>query len=313
MPGDRLTHDERRTIGAGLSDGLGYGEIARRLNRPTSTVTREIARNDGPHGYRPDHAHHATAYRARRQRPTDRSATALGESRTDGLDPRAVAAFTERLADSMTSNGVPRMASRVLAHLYTTDQPSTTAAHLVHQLQVSPASISKAVNYLEELQMVQRTRDPLTRRDHYTIADDVWLRAWQTSAQANTSWADTAREGVELFTPETPAGARLAEMARFFTQLSADMSGTTPSPAAEDTATILAALLHAQRPLTAVALSEALAWPLARVTEALADAETYAPYTDPLALSRPTPTTYTVTAAAGRLTSAQRQALRAAD
>ncbi|MBN6050808.1 helix-turn-helix domain-containing protein, partial [Nonomuraea sp. RK-328] len=69
MPGGRLTQPERRRIAAGLAEGLSYSEIARSLRRPTSTVTREIARNGGPSGYQPDRAHLATERRARRRKP----------------------------------------------------------------------------------------------------------------------------------------------------------------------------------------------------------------------------------------------------
>jgi len=69
MPGGRLTDQDRRHIASGLADGLGYAEIARRLGRPTSTVSREVARNHGPAGYRAEHAHLATAHRARRRPP----------------------------------------------------------------------------------------------------------------------------------------------------------------------------------------------------------------------------------------------------
>ncbi|MFD0661872.1 helix-turn-helix domain-containing protein [Thermocatellispora tengchongensis] len=48
MPGGRLTYEDRQAIASGLADGLDYAEIARRLARPTSTVTREVARNGGP-------------------------------------------------------------------------------------------------------------------------------------------------------------------------------------------------------------------------------------------------------------------------
>ncbi|PLW74614.1 MarR family transcriptional regulator, partial [Streptomyces sp. DJ] len=60
MPGGRLTQQERRRIAAGLAEGLPYAEIARRLGRPTSTVSREVGRNGGPGGYRPQQAHQET-------------------------------------------------------------------------------------------------------------------------------------------------------------------------------------------------------------------------------------------------------------
>ncbi|MEU9115108.1 helix-turn-helix domain-containing protein, partial [Streptomyces sp. NPDC048483] len=63
MPGARLTQAERQQIAVGLADGLAYAEIARRLARPTSTITREVTRNGGPTGYRADLAHRATQQR----------------------------------------------------------------------------------------------------------------------------------------------------------------------------------------------------------------------------------------------------------
>ena len=60
MPGGRLTQQERQQIALGLADSLPYAEIARRLERPTSTITREVMRNGGPTAYRADLAHRAT-------------------------------------------------------------------------------------------------------------------------------------------------------------------------------------------------------------------------------------------------------------
>jgi len=49
MPGGRLTQQERQQDRAlGWADNLPYAEIARRLDRPTSTITREVMRNGGP-------------------------------------------------------------------------------------------------------------------------------------------------------------------------------------------------------------------------------------------------------------------------
>jgi DNA-binding transcriptional regulator GbsR (MarR family) len=180
--------------------------------------------------------------------------------------------------------------------------------HLSRELKVSPASISKAINYLEGLELVRREPDPGKRHEHYLIAEDIWVQAWRTSARANANWAGTARKGADLFDPATPAGERLERMSQFFQQLSDDMSGLGPDPeVAEDTATILAALVHAHRPLTADQLAAALGWPIDRVTTALTTAEAYKPFTDPLALDIVAPDTYTVVVT--RLTDAQRHAL----
>lgn len=42
MPGARLTLEDRRQIAGWMTEGLGYAEIARRLGRPTSTISREV-------------------------------------------------------------------------------------------------------------------------------------------------------------------------------------------------------------------------------------------------------------------------------
>ena len=47
-----LTAEDREEISRGLALGDTFSAIATRLNRPTSTVSREVARNSGASGYR---------------------------------------------------------------------------------------------------------------------------------------------------------------------------------------------------------------------------------------------------------------------
>src|SRR5512142_3494128 len=126
MPGGRLTQQERQQIAAGLADGLAYAEIARRLDRPTSTVTREVMRNGGPTGYRAELAHHATERRAHRRRKATpgHSDSAPQEY---GRDAEAVRAYEEDFATVFMQSGLPKMTARTLAGLYTTDTGSLTA------------------------------------------------------------------------------------------------------------------------------------------------------------------------------------------
>ncbi|WBQ03543.1 GbsR/MarR family transcriptional regulator [Kribbella sp. CA-293567] len=307
MPGGRLTRQDRLLIADRLAAGHGYAEIARELDRPTSTISREVTRNGGRTGYRAEHAQLATGSRARRRRdsPAAESGPAIDAY---GRDRAAVRQYAEHFAETMVETGLPRMASRVLSCLYTADAASLTAAELVRELAVSPASISKAVNYLESLELVRREPAPAQRHEHYLIAEDIWIQAWRTSARANANWAGTARKGAELFDPATPAGRRLERMSRFFQQLSDDMSGEGPDPeVAQDVAVILAALVHAARPLTSAQLATALDWPADRTTTALSTAKSYELFTDPLTVRTVAPDTYVVTVT--RLTEAQRHAL----
>lgn len=65
----RVTVYERRYIRLWRQAGYGQREIARRLDRVASTICREIARNTGGCGYRPEQAHRTAQDRARRPRP----------------------------------------------------------------------------------------------------------------------------------------------------------------------------------------------------------------------------------------------------
>ncbi|MGA5822051.1 helix-turn-helix domain-containing protein [Kitasatospora sp. NPDC094028] len=215
MPGARLTQEERRQIAAGLTAGLGYGEIARQLARPTSTVTREIARNGGPSGYRADNAQRATARRSRRSKAAAPRVPEGSASTGDGRDPAAVEEYATRLAELLAHLGMPRMVGRVLACLYVTDCGSLTAADLVQRLGVSPASVSKAIGYLEVQELVRRERDESGPRERYVVDDDIWYRAMLASAQRNAALAEFARDGADLLGPATPAGARMAQASVF--------------------------------------------------------------------------------------------------
>ncbi|MFE6848189.1 helix-turn-helix domain-containing protein [Streptomyces sp. NPDC057686] len=213
MPGGRLTQQERQQIALGLADGHAYAEIARRLDRPTSTVTREVMRNGGPAGYRADLAHRATEHRAhRRRQPAPRDPKAPAQ--THGRDAEAVRQYEETFTTVLMQAGTPKMMARVLACLYITDTGSLTASELVERLQVSPASISKAIAFLEGQGLVRRERDE-RRRERYVVDNDVWYQSMMASARGTAQLAETARQGVGILGPGTLAATRLENIARF--------------------------------------------------------------------------------------------------
>ncbi|MFJ2741127.1 helix-turn-helix domain-containing protein [Streptomyces sp. NPDC087440] len=215
MPGGRLTQQERQQIALGLADGLAYAEIARRLDRPTSTVTREVMRNGGPASYRADLAHRATERRTQRRRPA--AATARGTQTAalpHGRDPEALQAYEEVFTTVQMANGMPQMMARVMTALTVSDSGSLSAAELARHLQVSPASISKAVAFLDSQGLVRREKDD-RRRERYTVDDDIWYQSMIASARATAQVVQTARDGVAVLGPGTPAAARLENVARF--------------------------------------------------------------------------------------------------
>ncbi|MFF6781567.1 helix-turn-helix domain-containing protein [Streptomyces sp. NPDC012510] len=243
MPGGRLTQQERQQIASGLADGLAYAEIARGLDRPTSTITREVMRNGGPTAYRADLAHRATERRAHRRRPTA-SRGAESPPQAHGRDAGAVREYEEALTTVFIQSGTPKMMARVMACLCVSDAGSLTASELVQRLQVSPASISKAVAFLETQGLVRRERDD-RRRERYVIDADVWYQSMIASARAIARIVETARQGVGVLGPGTPAAVRMENIARFLdfvsesTARAADQARailhTGPGTASDDT------------------------------------------------------------------------------
>ncbi len=222
MPGGRLSQSDRQQIALGLADSLSYAEIARRLDRPTSTVTREVMRNGGPNAYRADLAHRATERRADRRR----SASARGSQpagRPGGRDAEALAEYQETLTTVLMASGLTTMAARVLTSLFTTDSGSLTASELARRLQVSPASISKAIAFLESQSLVRRERDE-RRRDRYLVDDELFYQATIASARANDQLVQVARQGVALLGADTAAAHRLENVARFLDFISESMT-----------------------------------------------------------------------------------------
>jgi DNA-binding transcriptional regulator GbsR (MarR family) len=133
----------------------------------------------------------------------------------------------------LMQQGLPKMMSRVLTCLYTTDAGSLTAAELVQHLQVSPASISKAITFLESQGLIRRERDE-RRRERYVVDDDVWYQGMTAAARSNNQLAEAARQGVSVLGPDTPAAARLESIARFLAVV-----GETITRAAEQAREIL--------------------------------------------------------------------------
>ncbi|MEV6286085.1 helix-turn-helix domain-containing protein [Kribbella sp. NPDC051770] len=240
MSGGRLSQKERQQIALGLADDLPYAEIARRLDRPTSTVTREVMRNGGPTGYQADAAHRATERRAHRPKQTTRRTQGKPLLAGNGRDAEAVRAYEELFTTLLTAQGLPKMASRVLTCLLIAEAGSLTAAELVQHLQVSPASVSKAIAFLEEQGLIRRERDE-RRRERYFADNDVWYQSTIASAQGIGRLAETARQGVPILGHGTLAGTRLENIARF-----SDFISETIFRAAEQVRDVL----HTQAPPT---------------------------------------------------------------
>jgi predicted transcriptional regulator len=212
MSEGRLTQQDRRRIATGLAEGRSYAEIARRLDRPTSTISREVGRNGGPSDYRPERAHQATARRARRGTP----------ARSAEPQDRKVFEVEEGAVEMAVGMGLPKMMARVLIGLWLSQDGRLTAAELSHGLKVSPASISMAVGYLTQQGLIRRERDPRRRRDIYVVDDDAWYHSTMISSRQTLAAAEIAKEAGRTLGLDTPVGRRLARGGAFLERISLD-------------------------------------------------------------------------------------------
>nr|WP_231618676.1 helix-turn-helix domain-containing protein [Nonomuraea sp. SBT364] len=218
-----MTQQDRQRISAGLAQGLSYAEIAKRLDRPTSTISREVGRNGGPGDYRPDRAHRAAERRARRGSPTPPPRPPGDMAGMGGM----VGKVEGDVIEMAVGMGLPRMMARVLIALWVSDDGRLTAAELARRLGVSPASVSTAVAYLTQQGLIRRERDPRRRRDIYVVDEDAWYHSVVTSARQSLEAAEITKASAETFGLGTPVGRRLARGAAFLEQISLEMLEST--------------------------------------------------------------------------------------
>jgi IS30 family transposase len=98
---DHLTLVEREEISRGIAAGLSARSIARRIDRPSSTVSREIARNGGRDAYRALVADAAAFERARRPKSTKLAANpqlrgVVAAKLDDDWSPQQIAQWLRR-------------------------------------------------------------------------------------------------------------------------------------------------------------------------------------------------------------------------
>jgi len=114
----RLSLTEREEISRGLAAGESMRRIAVRLGRAPSTVSREVASNDGRHKYRATTAHRTSRYRARRPKPAKLAS-----------DQRLQAVVEEKLELWWS----PRQISEWLIEAYPSDKEMRVSHETIYQ------------------------------------------------------------------------------------------------------------------------------------------------------------------------------------
>ncbi|ULE35326.1 GbsR/MarR family transcriptional regulator [Mycobacterium sp. IDR2000157661] len=135
----------------------------------------------------------------------------------DSADP------AEALALVLTSHGLQRMTSRVLAALLFTDRPTMTAGELADRLGASAGAISGAVKMLISVGLVERVPAPGSRRDHYRLRDDAWAVLYTTQNTILAAIQQAAADGISATSSNSAAHQRLTEMRDFYSFLLAEL------------------------------------------------------------------------------------------
>ena len=123
--------------------------------------------------------------------------------------PDPGAAFVSRMGGALTDAGLPSLPSRVFAALLVDDDGRMTSAELADALEVSPAGVSGAVNYLSRIGMLRREREPGSRRDVYVVDDDAWHGAMMRENQAYQPLLAALDAAIGALEPDAPARRRL--------------------------------------------------------------------------------------------------------
>jgi DNA-binding transcriptional regulator GbsR (MarR family) len=134
-------------------------------------------------------------------------------------------AFVERMGGALTSAGLARLPSRIFAALLADPDGRMTAAEIGNALQVSPASVSGAVRYLDGVGMIRREREPGSRKDVFVVDDDAWR---DTLLQADRVYAPMVAEldrALTTLPADDPARRRIAISRAFMGFVSEEMRG----------------------------------------------------------------------------------------
>jgi DNA-binding transcriptional regulator GbsR (MarR family) len=122
---------------------------------------------------------------------------------------RAPHAFVDRMGGALTQAGLPRVPSHVFSALLVDDDGRMTAAELAETLEISPASVSGAVNYLATLGMIRRERERGSRKDVYVVDEDAWHGVMLRRDQLYAPLIAALTAGLRSLGDDSPAHDRL--------------------------------------------------------------------------------------------------------
>jgi DNA-binding transcriptional regulator GbsR (MarR family) len=124
--------------------------------------------------------------------------------------------FIEKIGMIAQSEGLPRIAGRVLATLVY-DGRRISFGELAETLGVSRGSISSSVRLLEDRQIIKRVAKAGDRQDYFEVAEDAFINLIETSAvRARRAYKEIASTLAKLPLSEAGPHARLKAYGDFY-------------------------------------------------------------------------------------------------
>jgi DNA-binding transcriptional regulator GbsR (MarR family) len=128
----------------------------------------------------------------------------------------AVVRFIERLGLHTETEGLPRIAGRIMALLLVERDPCTFD-DIARRLRVSRGSVSTNTRLLETLGMIERITLPGDRHDHFQLSQDRFGKLLQGYVERMGRMVHILDEAVaEIPKSNKIAHGRLSEMSRFY-------------------------------------------------------------------------------------------------
>jgi len=147
----------------------------------------------------------------RRNRTTDQ----LTRAKRDAA-ATARAEFIEKIGVIAQSEGLPRIAGRVLAMLLY-DGEQVSFGQLAGSLKVSRGSVSSSVRLLESQQLIKRVARPGERQDYFQLVESAFANMVAASAMRVRRAADDIEESLKFIpASETGPRARVADYAAYY-------------------------------------------------------------------------------------------------
>src|SRR3954451_13727814 len=132
--------------------------------------------------------------------------------------------FVDRMASALHQAGLARVPSLGFSALLIDDDGRMPSAELAEALHVSPASVSGAVRYLEQIQMLRRERERGSRRDVYVVEEETWHNALMRRDQVYAPMIAALTAGLTAVGPKAPAHRRILVTREFFAFVNEEMA-----------------------------------------------------------------------------------------